>query len=60
VQRRIGAVIASYQRNEDGLRISSEISSLRLTDVAFDSSMLRVTAEANGILEVTITKLKNP
>jgi Domain of unknown function (DUF4403) len=60
VQRRIGAVIASYQRNEDGLRISSEISSLRLTDVAFDSSMLRVTAEANGILEVTITKLKSP
>ncbi len=60
VQRRIGAVIAAYQRNEDGLRISSEISSLRLTDVAFDSSMLRVTAEANGILEVTITKLKAP
>jgi len=60
VQRRIGAVIASYQRNEDGLRISSEISSLRLTDVAFDSTMLRVTAEANGILEVTLTKLKTP
>jgi hypothetical protein len=60
VQRRIGAVIATYQRNEDGLRISSEISSLRLTDVAFDSTMLRVTAEANGILEVTLTKLKAP
>ncbi|ABE40649.1 conserved hypothetical protein [Rhodopseudomonas palustris BisB5] len=60
VQRRIGAVIATYQRNEDGLRISSEISSLRLTDLAFDSNMLRVTAEANGILEVTVTKLKAP
>jgi hypothetical protein len=60
VQRRVGAMIAAYQRNEDGLRISSEISSLRLTDVTFDSAMLRVTAEANGILEVTLTRLKPP
>jgi len=60
VQRRVGAMIAAYQRNEDGLRIASEISSLRLTDVTFDSAMLRVTAEANGILEVTLTRLKPP
>ncbi|WP_031337265.1 DUF4403 family protein, partial [Rhodopseudomonas sp. B29] len=57
-QRRVGNLIANYQRNEDGLRIASEISSLRLTDLAFDAQTMRITAEANGILEVTITKLK--
>ncbi|ACF02582.1 DUF4403 family protein [Rhodopseudomonas palustris] len=60
IQRRVGNMIATYQRNEDGLRISSEISSLRLSDLVFDSNMLRITAEANGILEVKVTRLKPP
>jgi hypothetical protein len=56
-QRRIGTLIAEYQRNEDGIRISSEISSLRLADLVFDSTMIRVTAAAEGVLTVTITAL---
>jgi hypothetical protein len=56
-QRRIGVMIAEYQKNEDGIRISSEISSLRLADLAFDSTMIRVIAEADGVINVTITAL---
>jgi hypothetical protein len=56
-QRRIGTMIAEYQRNEDGIRISSEISSLKLADLKFDSTMIRVTAEAEGVLTVTVTTL---
>jgi integrase len=56
-QRRIGTLIAEYQRNEDGIRISSEISSLRLADLVFDSTMIRVTAAAEGIINVTVTAL---
>jgi hypothetical protein len=56
-QRRIGTMIAEYQRNEDGIRISSEISNLRLTDLAFDSTMIRVVAAAEGIITVTVTAL---
>src|SRR4029079_9146954 len=54
-QRKIAAVIADLQRNEDGLRVSAEISKLRLADIAFDSRTLRVIAEAEGTINVQIT-----
>jgi hypothetical protein len=56
-QRKIAAVIADLQRNEDGLRVSAEISKLRLADIAFDSRTLRVIAEAEGTINVQITAL---
>ncbi|NVN87514.1 MAG: DUF4403 family protein [Rhodopseudomonas sp.] len=56
-QRRIGTMIAEYQKNEDGIRIASEISGLRLADLAFDARIMRVTTQAEGMLEVTVTKL---
>jgi hypothetical protein len=59
-QRRIGTMIADYQRNEEGLRVAAEISSLQLTDLKFDSSMIRVTAEADGFITVTVTTLPGP
>ena len=57
LQRRIGAMIADYHLNEEGLRVASEIESLRLTDLAFDAKTLRVTATADGYLNVTVTAL---
>ena len=36
-RKKIASVIADLQRNEDGVRVSAEISSLRLAEVAFDS-----------------------
>jgi len=57
LQRRIGAMIADYHLNEEGLRVASEIESLRLVDLAFDAKTLRVTATADGYLNVTVTSL---
>src|SRR6476619_1683813 len=56
-QKKIAAVIADFQQNEEGLRVSAEISKLRLADIAFDSKTLRVIAEAEGAINVYVTAL---
>ena len=56
-QKKIAAVIADFQKNEDGMRVSAEISKLRLADIAFDSKTLRVIAEAEGAINVYVTAL---
>jgi hypothetical protein len=56
-QKRIGAVIADYQKNEEGVRVAAEVTSLRLAGIAFDSKTLRVVAEAEGSINVTVTAL---
>ena len=56
-QKKIAAVIADFQKNEDGVRVAAEISSLRLADIAFDSKTLRVIAEAEGTMNVYLTAL---
>jgi hypothetical protein len=56
-QKKIAAVIADFQKNEDGIRVAAEITSLRLADIAFDSKTLRVIAEAEGTINVAISKL---
>ena len=56
-QKKIAAVIADFQKNEEGLRVSAEISKLRLADIAFDSKTLRVIAEAEGAINVYVTAL---
>ncbi|THD73669.1 MAG: DUF4403 family protein [Bradyrhizobium sp.] len=57
VQRRIATAIADLQKNEDGVRVAAEISRLRLADIAFDSKTLRVIAEAEGAISVSLTAL---
>ena len=56
-QKKIAAVIADFQKNENGVRVSAEISKLRLADIAFDSKTLRVIAEAEGAINVYVTAL---
>jgi hypothetical protein len=56
-QRKIAAVIADFQKNEDGIRVAAEITKLRLADIAFDSKTLRVIAEAEGAINVFVTAL---
>jgi hypothetical protein len=56
-QKRIAAVIADFQKNEDGVRIAAEITTLRLAGIAFDSKTLRVIAEAGGAINVSVTAL---
>jgi hypothetical protein len=56
-QKRITAVIADFQKNEDGVRVAAEITTLRLAGIAFDSRTLRVIAEAGGAINVSVTAL---
>jgi Domain of unknown function (DUF4403) len=56
-QQKIADVIAGFQKNEDGVRVAAEISSLRLADIAFDSKTLRVIAEAAGTINVYVNTL---
>jgi hypothetical protein len=56
-QKRIATVIADFQKNEDGVRVAAEITTLRLAGIAFDSRTLRVIAEANGAINVSVTAL---
>ncbi len=56
-QKKIAAAISDFQKNEDGVRVAAEITSLRLADIAFDSRTLRVIAEAQGTINVFVTAL---
>ncbi|MBN8988609.1 MAG: DUF4403 family protein [Rhizobiales bacterium] len=56
-QRKIAAAIADFQKNEDGIRVAADINKLRLADIAFDSKTLRVIAEAEGAINVSVTVL---
>jgi hypothetical protein len=56
-QKRIATAISDFQKNEDGVKVVADITSLSLTDIAFDSKTLRVIAEADGAINVTITAL---
>lgn len=56
-QKKIADAIADFQKNEDGVRVKADITSLRLADIAFDSKTLRVIAEAEGAINVFVTAL---
>ena len=56
-QKKIAAAISDFQKNEDGVRVTADITSLRLADIAFDSKTLRVIAEAEGAINVSVTAL---
>ena len=56
-QQKIAAAIADFQKNENGVRVTAEITNLRLADIAFDSKTLRVIAEAEGAINVSVTAL---
>jgi hypothetical protein len=56
-QKKIATAISDFQKNEDGVRVATEISSLRLADIAFDSKTLRVIAQAEGTINVYVTTL---
>jgi hypothetical protein len=55
--KKIAAAIADFHRNEDGVRVEAEITSLHLADIAFDSKTLRVIAEAAGAINVYVSSL---
>ncbi len=56
-RKRIGAAVAHFQKNNASVRVNAEIASVRLAGVSFDSTKLRVIAEADGAARVTVNAL---
>jgi hypothetical protein len=56
-RQKLAAVITDFRKNDDGLRIDAAVTGVRLGDIAFDSTTLRVVAEATGTINVAITAL---
>jgi hypothetical protein len=56
-QKTVAVAISNFRKTEDGVRIASEITSVELAYIAFDSKRQRVIAEAEGSLNVFETAL---
>jgi len=56
-KKKISAALAHFRQNREGVEVNAAIDDLRLTGIAFDSTTLRVIAEANGTAKVEVTAL---
>jgi hypothetical protein len=56
-RQKISDVVTDFRGSGDGIRMEASVNSIRLTNIAFDSNTLRVIAEANGTIGVTVTSL---
>ena len=56
-QKKVAAAIADFQKNEDGVRVTAEITSIRLAGIAFDSKTLRVIVESDGAINAYVSAL---
>lgn len=56
-REKIAAGMAEFQKNDSGIRVDTDVASLTLTDIAFDSKILRITASAEGTMKVNVTAL---
>lgn len=54
---KIGASLNEFRQARDGVEVEAAINNLRLAGIAFDSTTLRVIAEAEGTAKVTVTEL---
>jgi hypothetical protein len=56
-QKMIASAISDLQKNDNGVRVASEIENLALADIAYDSKTLRLIAEVSGTINVTVASL---
>ena len=56
-QRKIAAAIADLQKNEEGIRVDADITSIRLAGINFDSKTLRVIVETQGTINAAVSAL---
>lgn len=58
-QQKISSIVADMRKSDQGIRVDASVSSVRLGSIAFDSSTLRIIAEAEGAISVSVTALPN-
>jgi hypothetical protein len=54
---KIGVALRDFQQDSIGVRVDAVVEDLRLTGIEFDSNTLRVIAEADGTVAVSVTDL---
>lgn len=58
-QQKISAIVSDFRKNDEGIRVDASVASIRLGSIAFDSKTLRIIAEAEGAIAVSVTSLPN-
>ena len=56
-RKSIEAAVADFSKGGDGVRVDAAVTALRLVGIEFDSTTLRVIAEADGTVKVAVSKL---
>jgi Domain of unknown function (DUF4403) len=56
-EKKIGATLAGFEQDSNGVRVDATVHSLRLIGIAFDSHTLRVIAQADGEAKVAVSQL---
>ncbi|MCC6776922.1 MAG: DUF4403 family protein [Hyphomicrobiales bacterium] len=59
-RKNIETAVAEFQKTSPGVRADTSIDDLRLGGIEFDSKVLRVIAEAEGTVRITVTQLPPP
>ncbi len=54
---KIGAALADFRQQSEGVRVDAAVNDLRLVGIEFDSKTLRVFAESNGAVKVAVSQL---
>ena len=54
-KRQIAAAVASFSRQQPGVRIDAAVTDIRLVDIRFDATTLRIIAEVNGAAKVAVS-----
>ncbi len=55
--KKIQAALADFEKDSGGVKVNATVNALRLTGIAFDSTTLRVIAEADGTAKVAVSEL---
>ena len=58
-QQKIASIVSDFRKNDQGIRVEASVATVRLGGIAFDSDTLRVIAEAEGTINVSVTSIPN-
>jgi hypothetical protein len=56
-QKMIASAISDLQKSDNAARVTTDITKLALSDIAYDSTTLRLIAEVSGVINVTVAAL---
>jgi len=58
-REKIASAMAEFRKNEQGVKVDANITTVRLAEIAYDAKTLRIVAEAEGAINVAVTQLPN-